>query len=389
MDTNTSQELEAWLEAVAHNDRYEVERTLKQTPDTTTEVVYRQADQTGARMGPFVRKRFFGNAGRGTAYLHLLQAQTAGARLDHQPFVYDYATEGDTLDVVMEYVHGKTLREHVRREGPGPEVVRAIGPDLCDAVSELHEALDRPIIHRDVKPSNVMLGKDRLVLIDLGIAREFRDDAACDTVRYGTPGYAPPEQFGFGQTSVQSDVYSLGMTLAYCLTGEDDVAALRESGFDRRNIPPRLRDVLTRATQFDPAARYATVRELKQDLEVALDGTTRRAPLLGIHIPHVVGRIWNALVLLTWAVFLVALFDGIPHPVKGLADTPLLVRVCMYLLVFVVDFTVVSYLLLDKRRLRERVAPLANRTWRQDLPLCLLIMFVSGIACVVIYAIAK
>ena len=104
-----------------------------------------------------------------------------------------------------------------------------IGRGIACAVGLLHGGLGEgaPVIHRDLKPSNVMVvgGKNGLprsfVLIDLGIARTWREGAEADTTRLGTRSYAPPEQFGFGQTSVRSDVYALGAVLWFCLTGED------------------------------------------------------------------------------------------------------------------------------------------------------------------------
>lgn len=89
-----------------------------------------------------------------------------------------------------------------------------------------------PVIHRDLKPSNIIVSGVRyaadagmtfssLVIIDLGIARVWRDGADADTVKFGTRSYAPPEQFGFGQTSVRSDIYALGALLFFCLTGTD------------------------------------------------------------------------------------------------------------------------------------------------------------------------
>lgn len=88
------------------------------------------------------------------------------------------------------------------------------------------------MIHRDLKPSNIIvtganytpddgLTFSSLVIIDLGIARVWRDGADADTVKFGTRPYAPPEQYGFGQTSVRSDVYALGALLFFCLTGVD------------------------------------------------------------------------------------------------------------------------------------------------------------------------
>jgi serine/threonine-protein kinase len=80
----------------------------------------------------------------------------------------------------------------------------------------------RPIVFRDLKPANIMINSDsRIKLIDFGIARFFKEDRQEDTFVYGTPGYAAPEQYGSGQTDVRSDIFSLGATLHYCLTGRN------------------------------------------------------------------------------------------------------------------------------------------------------------------------
>lgn len=145
---------------------------------------------------------------------------------------------GDELDVVMEYVEGETLEALVGRLGATPDYACGLYPVLCKAVGELHAGFAAagepgvPVIHRDLKPSNIIVSGVRyaadagmtfssLVIIDLGIARVWRDGADADTVKFGTRSYAPPEQFGFGQTSVRSDIYALGALLFFCLTGTD------------------------------------------------------------------------------------------------------------------------------------------------------------------------
>ena len=82
---------------------------------------------------------------------------------------------------------------------------------MCDGLKELHE---QKIIHRDIKPSNMILQADgRIRLIDFDAARIFKDNKATDTELLGTKDYAPPEQYGFGQTDPRSDIYSLGVTI--------------------------------------------------------------------------------------------------------------------------------------------------------------------------------
>lgn len=395
MDDAVSRDLDSWLNQA--KDRYVVDRTLKSSPSEETQVVYRQGADGRAAAGPFVRKIFFDQS-IGLAYAQLFDAQAKGTHLDHLPLIYDCDQTATTLEVVMEYVQGETLESYVRRTGAGQGIAVLACTQLCDALTALHENMSPPIIHRDVKPSNVMIASNRVTLIDLGIARAYRSGAEHDTMRYGTPGYAPPEQFGYGQTSARSDLYSLGMTLSFCLTGEEPTQQLRESGFLDGRIPPAMREVLVKATQFDPALRYASARELKEGLVRAAEGhprpvadpsrpqqqepgtdSRRKGP------PALLGKIWNAVVIVVWAVLLLALSRGIFNPVDSLKDAPRWLLVVMYLGAFAIPFTAVGYLLLDKRRLRAR-EPFSRHTWKQELPFCLGVAAVSFLIALLVAA---
>jgi serine/threonine protein kinase len=410
-------DLDAWLreasgvaQATAQAERYQVDHVLRETSQEVTEVVYRYGADGKDRIGPFVRKRFREDAGRGYAYLQILRAQTRGVILQHQPLIYDCERAGESLDVVMEYLSGETLRDLAMREGSGVAFAARIMPDLCDAVSELHESFEQPLIHRDVKPSNVIVNGDRLKLIDLGIARTYRNDAAHDTMQYGTPGYAPPEQYGYGQTSTRSDVYALGMTLAFCLTGEDPTADLREHLLADPRIPQELRPALSKATEFDPQRRYATAREFKQDLELAFgvirgketgtQPTPGATPGPAIPTPPyapapdpapsstsdtrperpqrftVLGRIWNGLLVVIWVVFGFACVTSSIDPPQDMLETnPRWLIPFIFLVFFYGPVSCLVYLLLDKRRLRKH-EPFSRYTWRNELPVCLSIAFV-------------
>ena len=107
-----------------------------------------------------------------------------------------------------------------------------------------------------------MVTWDNVYLIDLGIARSFSEEATADTRQFGTRSYAPPEQFGYKQTDVRSDVYALGMLLYFMLTGETPDPMLAATGFADCSVPPSLKKVLSIATEFDPANRYRSAAEL-------------------------------------------------------------------------------------------------------------------------------
>lgn len=255
-------EIDEYLDRLARDNAYRVTSVLKESAYEVTERVA-FVGAGGVERGPFVRKRIKRDAGVGGAYRELFAAQRRGRRFVHLPRIEDCYELGDELVVVMEHVEGPTLHEVVYERDPSLGLAREVFPALCEAAAELHEGFEAPIVHRDLKPTNVIVSEANLTLIDLGIARAWRDELEADTNAFGTRAYAPPEQFGFGQTSVRSDVYALGMLLYYLLCEEVPSPALAGSGFKDDRVPEPLRNVLSKATAFDPAARYGSTRELK------------------------------------------------------------------------------------------------------------------------------
>ena len=112
--------------------------------------------------------------------------------------VYDWGQDEGTYYIVMEYVRGSDLKTAINQRGAiNQRKVAEIGSQVCQALSVAH---NMDIIHRDIKPSNIMVTWDNVYLIDLGIARNFSEEATADTRQFGTRSYAPPEQFGYKQT---------------------------------------------------------------------------------------------------------------------------------------------------------------------------------------------
>ncbi|MCD8316463.1 MAG: serine/threonine protein kinase, partial [Eggerthellaceae bacterium] len=198
----------------------------------------------------------------GTGYRKLWEAQGSGIRFYHLPKIVDYYEKEDEYIVVMEYVSGQTLADVIAKRKPSASLALEIFPQICEGVTELHEAFDPPLIHRDLKPSNLIISGKTLTIIDLGISRTFRDDAIADTTTFGTPEYAPPEQYGFGQTDCRSDVYAMGMLLYFILTGKTPNPSMAGGYFNDPAIPAYLRPVLSKATAFSPADRYASAKDL-------------------------------------------------------------------------------------------------------------------------------
>ncbi len=197
--------------------------------------------------------------------------------------------------VAMEYVFGPNLKELLRRYGPLPVPwVWRLGDQLCAALGAAHAA---GVVHRDVKPQNVMLVDARTELLakltDFGIARQVGGDLTTLTMTgqvLGTPDYLSPEQVIGEPGGPASDLYALGIVLYELLTGrlpfEADTplaAASRRMVADapplvifRPDVPPALQDVILLVLRRDPAERPATARDLAEMLR----WTRSRAPVM-------------------------------------------------------------------------------------------------------------
>jgi serine/threonine protein kinase len=187
------------------------------------------------------------------------------SRLNHPnlPAFTDFFTEGARHFLVMEFIDGSTLEDLLERNnGPFSEP-RVLGwaRQLCDVLDYLHNQ-QPPVIFRDMKPGNVMLTRSgRIKLIDFGIARLFRNSGSQDTQLLGTPGFAPPEQYGGAQTDERTDIYSLAMTLFQLLTH-----SISENGFGLTNVHMNFPHIsspvaraLEKATSLRPEDRYDSI----------------------------------------------------------------------------------------------------------------------------------
>ncbi len=401
-------ELERYLDSLRRDESYRIDAVLKHSSFETTERVY-FVGHNGAELGPYVRKRFPIASGMGEAYRRLWEAQEDGQRFLHLPRIFEcYDTESERI-VVMEHVNGSTLSDMVYRSDPSVALGLEVFRKLCDAVSELHDRFDPPIIHRDLKPSNIMLSASGLTIIDFGIARSFDPERTEDTRHLGTRNYAPPEQFGFGQTSVRSDIYSMGMVLYYCLTERTPVASLTESGFEDASIPLALRPVLMKATQFDPQQRYGSVAEMRCDFDraecllqhsapapsglklagrvaakQALDETKGKLARLRpfANAPLWLGAAWDMLLVLAWILFVAADVSIILDPAESLAVYKPWGRWLMGIGAIMIPGAMLVYGLADKRMLVKRLPRLGRWRWSMQLFVCVLaavlIAFLTG-----------
>ncbi len=199
------------------------------------------------------------------------------AKLRHPnlPRVTDYFEENGRPYLVMDFIEGETLEERLARQNaPFTEAeVRAWGAEICEVLTYLHSQ-NPPIIFRDLKPANVMIDKQgKLYLIDFGIARLFNPQKGTDTLRMGTPGYAPPEQYGGrGGTDPRSDIYALGATLHHLITNHDpqDEPPFYFSHAPAKQFNPAVSDalnaVIAKATRQRPEERYSRAEEMRAAL---------------------------------------------------------------------------------------------------------------------------
>lgn len=268
IESNFDSELDCFLRTCGHDDRWRVIEVLKDADATgSTEVVVPAGASVAhgsfdSAVPRYVRKVYPVQSDGADVYEALQRAQQVGLFIDHVPKIVECLRGPERRSVVMEYVEGLTLSEYVSSGSVSPAVMKYLFLQLCMAVRELHECINPPVIHRDLKPSNIIISPSGPQLIDFGIARLWHEDAECDTTHFGTRRYAPPEQFGFGQTSVRSDIYALGKVLFFCLTGKQPPNAMDASSCEKAGIPRSIARVICKACAFDPRERYTSVREL-------------------------------------------------------------------------------------------------------------------------------
>lgn len=440
-DDELTASLAEHLASLDRSDSYRVERVLKCSDVETTELVYFEGSGGGS-LGPFVRKRIDASAQIGGAYERLFAGSAGGRRLNTYPGCR-LPPRGEELgcgDGICR--NGETLEALVGRLGATPDYAASCIPFCvkrwasCMLVLQLRGSPGVPVIHRDLKPSNIIrIGREvcgdagmtfsSLVIIDLGIARVWRDGADADTVKFGTRPYAPPEQYGFGQTSVRSDVYALGALLFFCLTGVDPKPGLdmREQ-CEARGIPTPLSDAVCMSMALDPAKRFASAEALGRATRAAYDlsrpvrppapapvrtpdsetvlasqGLQKPAGLPGpaasaacgllSRVPESLGRIWNTLVCFSLLVFFAGSHFAVFHPTGANQSYPTWLLIIEYF--FFVDglMVLMHFALLDKRRLRRRFALLDSYRGKKLAKLWLKALGVLLLCMIVIVAVAN
>jgi len=187
-------------------------------------------------------------------------------------FVEEFQND-NMICIVRGYVEGKPLDQYMKENTLSQEDITGICIQLCDILIYLH-GQERPIIHRDIKPQNIIVKPDgKISLIDFGIARKYHSGTQSDTQFIGTRDYAPPEQYGFSQTDARTDIYSVGVVLGWMLTFETDSDEVYQKAGHNKLI-----SVYKKCTAFSPEHRFASAKKLKAALKRS--GGTQKAAVL-------------------------------------------------------------------------------------------------------------
>ncbi len=174
-----------------------------------------------------------------------------GLRCENLPEIYDAIDVTDGQIVLEEYIDGITVAQVMEGGKYRYRGAKKVLAGVCHALTVLHE---RGLVHRDVKPENVMIGSDgRVVLIDFDASRAM-SSASKDTVIMGTVGYASPEQMGISQSDSRTDIYAAGVLLNVMLTGKHPSEKIA------RGKPGRI---VRKCTAINPDDRYQSAEALK------------------------------------------------------------------------------------------------------------------------------
>lgn len=187
-------------------------------------------------------------------YNYNVYQQLASNPIPGIPKIYSLCEENGALTVIEEYISGETLQEILNQCGLLNEVtVAEYIIQLCDILSRLHSL---NIVHRDIKPSNIIVDRSgQITLLDLNAAKYADPSKKEDTVLLGTNGFAAPEQYGFGSSNFQTDIYAIGILINTLLTGTSPIHQISAGCFT---------PVVKKCTQLSPADRYQSVAALKK-----------------------------------------------------------------------------------------------------------------------------
>lgn len=249
--------------------QYQVLRTLGQGGMGTTYLAWEPSGTTG-KPRLLVLKEMNADMAKIAKAQELFEREARTLKtLNHPgiPRYYDFFVEADKKYLAMELIHGQDLEKRIYDRGPAT-LSQAITWMLqtCEILDYIHSQVP-PLIHRDIKPANLLVrtSDNQIVVLDFGAVKEIGTTLG---TRIGAEGYCAPEQER-GQPLTQSDLYAIGPTLIFLLTGETPFKFYRQRGksygFKLESVPTitsQLREVIERVTEPFPSDRYATAKEL-------------------------------------------------------------------------------------------------------------------------------
>ena len=179
-----------------------------------------------------------------------------GEKHNNLPMIYDVCCGENEMLVLEEFIEGENLASIISKEDLSKKRAVKYCLDVCEALKLLHS---KRIIHRDIKPLNVMIDEnDNAVLIDMQSSRLMSDEKSRDTQYLGTVGYAAPEQYGIFQSMPATDIYALGVMFNELLIGKHPSVEIPKG---------RLGKIVGKCTNINIPKRYQSVEALQRDLK--------------------------------------------------------------------------------------------------------------------------
>lgn len=167
------------------------------------------------------------------------------------PQIIDLYEDDNQLTVIEEFVSGSSLQEKIDTNDLSETSIIHYMHELCEILESLH-SVNPPIVHRDIKPSNIMITNyEHVMLLDFNAAKYCTGIYESDTVLLGTKGYAAPEQYGFGSSTPQTDIYAIGILL-------------KELTESLPKPTDKFARIINTCTQMNPSDRFQSVSDLKQ-----------------------------------------------------------------------------------------------------------------------------